>query len=73
MSRRPARFTQADVTRAIRAAKAGGAGDVLIMPDGSIKIAVVPSAVTNTAPMTDYERLDQELAEFEAFHGHSYP
>lgn len=38
MSRTPARVTQADVARAIRAAKQTGAGSVRILPDGSIKI-----------------------------------
>lgn len=38
MSRTPARVTQADVARAIRAAKQTGAGAVQILPDGTIKI-----------------------------------
>lgn len=38
MSRTPARFTQADVARTIRAAKQAGAGGVEIRPDGSILI-----------------------------------
>jgi hypothetical protein len=36
MSRRPARFTQGDVARAIRAAKAAGASSLQIKPDGTI-------------------------------------
>jgi len=36
MSRRPVRFTQGDVTRAIRAAKAAGAPSLQIEPDGTI-------------------------------------
>ena len=36
MSRTPARFTQADVARTIRAAKQAGAGGVEIRPDGTI-------------------------------------
>ena len=36
MSRRPARFTQGEVARAIRAAKAAGASSLRIKPDGTI-------------------------------------
>jgi hypothetical protein len=38
MSRRPASITQADVARAIRAAKQTGAGAVYVLPDGTIQI-----------------------------------
>jgi hypothetical protein len=38
MSRTPARVTQADVARAIRAAKQAGAGAVELLPDGRIRI-----------------------------------
>jgi hypothetical protein len=38
MSRTPARFTQADVARTIRAAKQAGAGAVELRPDGTIRI-----------------------------------
>jgi hypothetical protein len=38
MSRTPARFTQADVARTIRAAKQAGAGGVEVRPDGTIFI-----------------------------------
>jgi hypothetical protein len=38
MSRIPARFTQADVARAIRAAKQAGAGSIELLPDGTIRI-----------------------------------
>jgi hypothetical protein len=40
MSRTPARFTQADVARSIRAAKQAGAGMVELRPDGSIRIKI---------------------------------
>jgi len=36
MSRTPARFTQADVARTIRAAKQAGADGVEVRPDGTI-------------------------------------
>lgn len=39
MSRTPAKITQADVARAIRAAKQAGGGTVRILPDGTIEIA----------------------------------
>jgi integrase len=38
MSRRPAAFTQADVARAIRAAKQAGAEFVEVRPDGTIVV-----------------------------------
>jgi hypothetical protein len=38
MSRTPAKFTQADIARATRAALQVGAVAVRLMPDGSIKI-----------------------------------
>jgi hypothetical protein len=38
----PARFTQADLNRAIRAAKQAGAGAVLLLPDGTIRIELGP-------------------------------
>lgn len=38
MSRTPAKFTQADVARSIRAAKQAGAGAVELRPDGTIRI-----------------------------------
>jgi hypothetical protein len=51
VSRRPARFTQADVTRAIRAAKQAGAGDIVVAPDGSIVIRLSPDQ-TDTKTVT---------------------
>lgn len=38
MSRTPARVTQADIARALRAAQQTGAGQVRVMPDGTILI-----------------------------------
>jgi len=40
MSRTPARFTQADVARTIRAAKQAGAGSIELLPDGTIRICL---------------------------------
>jgi hypothetical protein len=42
MSRTPARVTQADVARAIRAAQQCDAGKVRILPDGTITIDPQP-------------------------------
>lgn len=44
MSRTAARITQADVARAIRAAKQTGAGTVEVLPDGTIRISLSPSS-----------------------------
>lgn len=49
MSRTPARIRQADVARAIRAAKQTGAGMVRILPDGSITIDLEPQLVGDNA------------------------
>jgi hypothetical protein len=38
MPRRPARVTQADIARAIRAVLQVGAGKIVIRPDGAIEI-----------------------------------
>jgi len=40
MSHTPARFTQADVARSIRAAKQAGASAVELRPDGTIVISL---------------------------------
>lgn len=50
MSRSPARFTQADVARAARAAKAVGGFEVVVDRDG--KIILRPS--TGSAQETDF-------------------
>ena len=44
MSRTPARFTQADVARVIRAAQQTGAGGVEVKPDGTISINLLSTA-----------------------------
>jgi hypothetical protein len=43
MPRRPAKITQADVARAMRAAKQAGAAGIEIKPDGTILVMVVPT------------------------------
>jgi len=47
MSRTPARITQADVARVIRAAKQAGAGSVEVSPDGTIRVRLAPDAGDN--------------------------
>ena len=51
MSRTPARFTQADVARTIRAAKQAGAVGVEVRPDGTIyvHISLGPCSQANTS------------------------
>jgi hypothetical protein len=47
MSRRPAKITQADVARAVRAARQAGAGTVRLLPDGTICIDIQAQRVEN--------------------------
>ncbi|WP_156527608.1 hypothetical protein [Bradyrhizobium stylosanthis] len=47
MPRRPAKVTQADLARAIRAAKEAGASAVSVGPDGVIRIILTGAAPTN--------------------------
>jgi hypothetical protein len=44
MPRRPAKITQAEIARAIRAAKEAGAREVTVDGDGVIRIALTASA-----------------------------
>jgi hypothetical protein len=55
MPRRPAKVTQADIARAIRAAKEAGASAVSIDADGVIRIALTASA----APTKSTKGLDE--------------
>jgi DNA-binding XRE family transcriptional regulator len=48
MPRRPAHITQADVARAIRAAKQTGAGAVEVLPNGTIRVTLLPSLTETT-------------------------
>jgi hypothetical protein len=50
MSRTGARITQADVARAIRAAKQTGAGCVEVLQDGTIRISLSPLSTPKQAP-----------------------
>jgi hypothetical protein len=56
MTRTPARITQADVARAIRAAKQAGAGAVELLPDGTIRISLTKDKPeTQDEPEKDVE------------------
>ena len=46
MPRRPAKVTQADIARAIRAAKAAGASVITVDGEGVIRIALTASAAS---------------------------
>jgi hypothetical protein len=46
MPRRPAKVTQADIARAIRAAKQAGASAVTVDGEGTIRIALTANAVS---------------------------
>jgi hypothetical protein len=61
MSRRPAIFTQADIARAVRAAKQAGAGGVELRPDGSIFIHLTK---TDSVKKPIHDLDDQERAVF---------
>jgi hypothetical protein len=50
MPRRPATFTQADVARAIRAAKQAGAESVEMRPDGTIVVSLKNMAIDSEEP-----------------------
>lgn len=56
MSRRPAAFTQADVARAIRAAKETGAAEVEVRLGGETTIVIRLSPSTSPEEPADPER-----------------
>ncbi len=62
MPRRPAKVTQADIARAIRAAKDAGASAVTIDGDGVIRIALTAGA----APIEPANDIDREWTPSEA-------
>lgn len=55
MSRTPARHTQPDIARAIRATKQAGGGVVELVPDGTIRISVI-----STTDKADVQREPEE-------------
>jgi hypothetical protein len=54
--RRPAVITQADVARAIRAARQAGAGKIEIRPDGTITILLSVQPADQPDPALDHQR-----------------
>jgi len=56
VSRRPARVTQADVARALRAAKQEGAAGVDVLPDGTIRVLLVAPEKAADAPAHEVDR-----------------
>jgi hypothetical protein len=66
MPRRPAKVTQADIARAIRAGKEAGASEVTVDADGVIRIALTPGA----APTEPQESNDTAWTPSEALKRH---
>ncbi len=56
MPRRPARITQADVARAVRAAKQAGADHVEVRPDGTILVKLSPDTSSQRPAPLEPER-----------------
>ena len=56
MPRRPAKITQADIARAIKAAKRGGASSLTVDGDGVIRIGLVENQ-TPIQPAIDLEEV----------------
>jgi hypothetical protein len=55
MPRRPAKVTQADIARAIRAAKEAGAAQVTVDGEGVIRIALV-AGTGSIVPITGHDQ-----------------
>jgi hypothetical protein len=56
VSRRPAKFSQADVARVLRAAKQEGAAGIDVLPDGTIRVVLrndYELAARNRSAQTD--------------------
>jgi hypothetical protein len=66
MPRRPAKVTQADIARAIRAAKEAGASAVTVDGEGVIRIALTASA----APIEPASDLDEVWVPSQALQRH---
>ncbi len=61
MSRTPAKVTQADVARCIRAARSAGAGLVEVRPDGTVLIHMTAT----TGPLSAVSGIEKDLADHE--------
>jgi hypothetical protein len=58
--RRPAKVTQADIARAIRAAKEAGANEVAVDGEGVIRIALTASSWPRTRPSSARPGIDSD-------------
>lgn len=58
MSRTPARVTQADVARCIRAARQTGAGTVEVRPDGTVLIHITDGHKPGISPESNEKQLE---------------
>ncbi len=59
MSRTAAKLNQADIARVFRAARAEGATEVAVMPDGSMRIKLAPGATGATAADATEAKFDE--------------
>jgi hypothetical protein len=66
MSRRPAAITQADVARAIRAAKQAGAESVEVRPDGAIIVSLKSAPLAPAAPDDPFAKWEREYEQAKA-------
>lgn len=57
MSRTPAKVTQADIARALRAARQAGGGVVEIKPDGTIVIRPDEAVEINLVPLAAHKEI----------------
>ncbi len=69
MPRRHATLTQADIARAIRAAKQAGAPEVELRVGEALIVFRITPSTEQESPASPLNELDRELAEFEARHG----
>jgi hypothetical protein len=60
MSRTPARFTQADIARTLRAAKQAGADAVEIHPDGAIFVHLSGASGAGKTPPQNEKALESD-------------
>lgn len=58
MSRTPARFTQADIARTIRAAMQAGASGVEVRPDGTFFVHI--AQLSGEQQVSEYKELEQD-------------
>jgi hypothetical protein len=69
MSRRPAAVTQADIERAIKAAKRQGADSVEVRPDGSIVVLLKGVPLAPPDPEDAFAKWEREYEQEKASRG----